>query len=253
MYTQPFTGTFYAPYQVEQYQPYSQHYNPYVNAPHPGWDTAYNREDVHYCAHSAYPVVLHEESFTLPRNSGSVSMTKSQCDFRAYMRLLWNQHVEWTRMVIMSIVFGLPDLEASIARLLQNATDSGNSLKPYYGEQAAAQYAKLMNDHLVLAADLVKAAKAGDMQKAAEIEKKWYANADEIVQFLGSIMPYLDQEQFKKMFYNHLALTKSEAVSMLKKDYKTSIKLYDQIEMEALMMAEMLSDAIIKQFPQMFQ
>jgi hypothetical protein len=40
-----------------------------------------------------------------------------------------------------------------------------------------------MRDHLVLAATLVKAAKAGNSQAAAEAEKKWYTNADEIAVF----------------------------------------------------------------------
>ncbi|MNI98258.1 hypothetical protein D3C81_2333940 [compost metagenome] len=53
------------------------------------------------------------------------------------------------------------------------------------------------------------------------------------------------------MFYDHLALTKAEAVTMLNKDYKTSVQLYDRIEREALMMADMISNAILIQFPQM--
>ncbi|MNY59427.1 hypothetical protein D3C86_1958780 [compost metagenome] len=54
------------------------------------------------------------------------------------------------------------------------------------------------------------------------------------------------------MFYQHLALTKAEAVTLLQKDYKQSVQLYDAIEKGALVMADMISTAIIKQFPQMF-
>ena len=67
-------------------------------------------------------------------------------------------------------------------------------------------------------------------------EKKWYANADEIVEFLNSINPYIRKEKFRKMFYEHLALTKSEAVSILSKDYHSGVQLYDKIEKEALVM-----------------
>lgn len=55
------------------------------------------------------------------------------------------------------------------------------------------------------------------------------------------------------MFYEHLALTKSEAVSILNKDYQSSVKLYDKIEKEALEMADAITAAIVKQFPQVFQ
>jgi len=40
-------------------------------------------------------------------------------------------------MTIISIVFGLPDLPFVQERLLQNATDLGNCLRPFYGDQIA--------------------------------------------------------------------------------------------------------------------
>lgn len=170
-----------------------------------------------------------------------------------YMRSLWEQHVAWTSLAIISIIFNLPDLNVTVARLLQNAPDMGNSLQPFYGKKAAKKYSDLIKDHLVIAADLVKAAKAGDQNAALNAEKKWYRNGDEIVEFLSSINPYLPKEEFRKMFYEHLALTKSEAVSILNKDYQSSVKLYDKIEKGALEMADAITAAIVKQFPQVFQ
>lgn len=187
-----------------------------------------------------------------PANAGQViCLTKAQIEFKNHMRLLWEQHVAWTRMAITSLVFGLPDTDVVLARLLQNPTDMGNALKPFYGESIANAYANLIKEHLLIAADLVKAAKAGDTNAVAAAEKKWFANADQIVEFLARINPYFPKEAFRQMFYSHLALVKAEAVSMLNKDYKMSVQLYDRIEREALMMADMISNAILIQFPQM--
>ena len=58
--------------------------------------------------------------------------------------------------------FNLPDVNITVGRLLQNATHMGLSLEPFYGEDAVKKYSTLIKDHLVIAADLVKAAKAGD-------------------------------------------------------------------------------------------
>lgn len=180
-----------------------------------------------------------------------ICLTKAQIEFKNHMRLLWEQHVAWTRMAIISLVFGLPDTDVVLARLLQNPPDMGNALKPFYGESIANAFSNLIKEHLVIAVDLVKAAKAGDTNAAAAAEKRWYANADQIVDFLAHINPYFPKDEFRKMFYDHLALTKAEAVTMLNKDYKTSVQLYDRIEREALMMADMISNAILIQFPQM--
>ncbi|MNO12336.1 hypothetical protein D3C76_19430 [compost metagenome] len=179
-------------------------------------------------------------------------LSRAQVALILNMRSLWEQHVAWTRMVIRSIIFDLPDTEVTLARLLQNGPDMGDALKPFYGVAAGDAYGQLIKEHLVIAADLVKAAKAGDQAAAAAAEKKWYANGDQIVEFVSRLNLYFPKEEFRKLFYQHLALTKAEAVTLLQKDYKQSVQLYDRIEKEALAMADMISSAIIKQFPQMF-
>ncbi len=170
-----------------------------------------------------------------------------------HIRLLWEQHVLWTRMVIISIVFDLPDADLVTNRLLQNPTDFENVLKIYYGSTGAARFAELLKSHLVIAAQLVKAAKAGDNKAAADAEKRWYANADEIAAYLGSINPYWSQADWRTMLYEHLALTKAEAVDMLGKNYSASIATYDKIEKQALAMADMMAAGIIRQFPDAFK
>lgn len=70
-----------------------------------------------------------------------------------YMRLLWNEHIAWTRMAITAIVFHLPSTNATVTRLLQNAVEMGNSLKPFYGDQIGDMYGNLIRKHLVIGAD----------------------------------------------------------------------------------------------------
>lgn len=179
-------------------------------------------------------------------------ISKSEVDFISMNRLLWMEHVNWTRMTIISIVFGLPDLQFVEQRLLRNATDLGNCLRPFYGDKIADRYTVLIKEHLLLAAELVTAAAKGDAQKAAEAEKQWYRNADDIVEFLSSINPYIGKEELRGMFYMHLALTKLEAVYMIQKNYKADVEVFDKIEAEALEMSDMIAGGIVNQFPGMF-
>lgn len=169
------------------------------------------------------------------------------------MRMLWEQHITWTRLAIQSLVFNTPDQQYTIARLLRSGPDMGNVLIPYYGEEIGKAYGNLIKEHLVIAADLVKAAIKGDQQAVASIERKWYANADQIVDLLGRINPYFPKEAFRKMFYKHLTLVKSEATTLISKDYKANIEIFDQMEQDALMIADTITASIIKQFPQMFR
>ncbi|OPY56018.1 MAG: hypothetical protein A4E55_02339 [Pelotomaculum sp. PtaU1.Bin035] len=165
-----------------------------------------------------------------------------------HFRMLWEQHDVWTRSTIVSIVFGLPDVDFVVARLLCNPVDFEHALQPCYGERIAAKFRDLLKEHLVIAADLVKASKAGNASAAAEAERKWYANADAIAVFLGSINPFWSEEQWRRMMFRHLALVKAQAVNMLSGNYAASIAAYDENEIHTLGMADVMAEGIIKQF-----
>lgn len=184
--------------------------------------------------------------------SSSMVYTSSQVELINLMRLLWEQHGAWTRTVTTSIVFDLPNADAVTNRLLRNPVDFEQALKPFYGDRIAAQFRDLLRAHLVIAAELVKAAKAGDTKTAADAEKRWYANADEIAALLGSINPYWTQEGWKVMLHSHLELVKAQAVNMLAKKFEADIRAYDENERQTLQMADMLASGIARQFPQAF-
>ena len=157
-------------------------------------------------------------------------INKTELALTNALRMLWEQHVEWTRMTIISMIAGLPDVDLVTKRLLRNPIDFERALKPFYGNRIASKFSDLFTSHLAIAAELVKAAKSGNNEAAANAEKRWYANADEIDAFLASINPYRSEEDWKTMLHEHLALTKSEAVDILTSKYEEGITIYDKIE-----------------------
>lgn len=170
-----------------------------------------------------------------------------------HMRMLWEQHVYWTRLFILSLAFDLPDKEAVTDRLLRNAQDFEAALIPFYGDTAAAKFSDLLKSHLTIAAELVQAAKDNNTTAANDAEKRWYENANQIADFLNSINPYWSAQEWQKMLYDHLAMTKEEAVDILTGKYPDSIVKFEDIERQALMMADMMTNGIVNQFPQYFR
>ena len=53
------------------------------------------------------------------------------------MNLAWEQHIMWTRMLLISIAENLKDLEATQSRLLRNPKDIADIFKIYYGNAIA--------------------------------------------------------------------------------------------------------------------
>lgn len=164
------------------------------------------------------------------------------------LRRLWIEHVLWTRAFIISSVFHLPDLDDVTMRLLRNPCDFADILRPYYGKSSTNKFEMLFRDHLLIAAKLVNAAIAGDSKAVEEHRREWYANADDIAKFLECINPYWNKKVWQQLLYSHLKMTEDEAVLMLKEQYKASIVQYDQIQKEALEMADYMAEGIIKQF-----
>jgi hypothetical protein len=177
-------------------------------------------------------------------------------DFHDQMRKLWEDHITWTRMVIVGTLADpdafLPDLGASTNRLLQNQADIGNAIKPFYGDTAGNQLTELLRQHIIVAAQILQAAKSG--QPLDELIASWYANANEIAEFLNAANPEnWPLEEMRAMMREHLDLTLQEAVDYLHGDYPASAAGYDLVHNQALDMADMLSDGIIKQFHQKFK
>ena len=171
---------------------------------------------------------------------------------RDTMRMLWEQHLHWTRDAVIAIIQDAPDRELIVNRLLKNPDDIANALRTYYGDEVAQAFSSLLKDHLVIAAELVNAAKAGDTTTATDAEKRWYENADQIATFLNSINPYWPKRDVLAMFHEHLSLTKDEAVFRLNKEYAEDIALYDEMQAQILGMADMFSNGIVMQFPNKF-
>jgi len=175
-------------------------------------------------------------------------LSRAELELRNTMRLLWSQHVYWTRAAVIALINDSPDLDMVLARLLRNAPEMGEALVPFYGKEAGDRYGELIKEHLVIAADLVKAAKAGDTKKFEAIDKKWYANADDISEFLSMINPFISKQDMQEMMYKHLELLKTETTYLIQKNHTASINTFDLVELQALHMADEISEAIVSQF-----
>jgi len=184
----------------------------------------------------------------------SEKMNPREAAFQDAMRKLWEDHITWTRLFIVSTAGGLPDNSATTARLLQNQVDIGNAVKPYYGDAAGNQLAALLRDHILIAADLVKAAKANNTAGVSDANARWVANADQIAAFLGKANPKnWPEADMRNMMHDHLSLTTEEATDRIKGNYSADIADYDKVHEQILKMADMLSVGIVNQFPEKFK
>ena len=173
--------------------------------------------------------------------------------FSASMDKLWEDHIVWTRMVIVDFAAGLPDLKAAETRLLRNQVDIGNAVKPYYGAAAGNALTQLLRTHILEAVPVLEAAKTGDKAGLTKALAAWYANAHQIAAFLSKANPHAwPLAMTSSMMKHHLDLTTKEAVARLQGHWAADIAAYDGVHNEILQMSHMLSTGIVSQFPNRF-
>lgn len=183
----------------------------------------------------------------------SSSISQERVDFSKAMRKLWDEHVSYTRLYIVEAVAGLPGSNETAARLLKNQEDMGNAIKPYYGEEAGNKLTALLKEHINGAVAVLTAAKAGDNAKLETAKKDWYTNANEITDFLATANPNWSKDELRSEMKMHLDLTLNEAVAQLQGNYAESVNVYDEVHKHILGFADILTDGIVKQFPDKFK
>jgi hypothetical protein len=179
--------------------------------------------------------------------------TDSRVAFHDQMRKLWEDHVTWTRLAIVTFADGSPSFDATAGRLLQNQVDIGDAIKPFYGDAAGNQLTSLLHDHITIAVELLQAAKSGDTAAFNDANARWYANGNEIADFLATANPkYWPDDVMRSMMKTHLDQTLSEAADELGGKYADSVTEYEAIHLHMLDMADLLSNGIMRTFPQSF-
>jgi hypothetical protein len=168
------------------------------------------------------------------------------------MRTLWDQHMQWTYDTVVAFAANSPGLQPTIDRILRNQVDIGNAIAPYYGSAAAAQLTNLLTTHIKDAVPVLSAAKAGDTSALNKAVQAWYANAQDIADFLAKANPNWKQSDLRDMMKSHITQTIGYAGDVLAGNYAKAIAGYDTAQAHMDEMADMLSEGIIAQFPGKF-
>lgn len=179
-------------------------------------------------------------------------MDQETYSLRSGLRRLWTDHVVWTRAYVVAAVADAPDAATAAQRLLKNQEDIGAAVVPFYGQGAGDALTNLLKQHIMIAVELIVAAKAGDTTRFEEQDRLWARNAGEIADLLSGANPNWVKEDVVDILGIHLKLTKDEAVARMEGKWEADVEAFDQILTEILTLSDVLADGIVKQFPDRF-
>ncbi|PYZ97614.1 glycosyltransferase [Alteribacter lacisalsi] len=180
-------------------------------------------------------------------------ISQSEVQFENEFRRLWIDHVLWTSNYITSATTaGAEDQQDVLSRLLKNQEDIGDAIKPIYGEDAGNRLTELLKEHIVIAGEIVEAAKEGNEEDVNQKNKEWLRNADDIAVFLSDANPFLKLEDLKKLLYMHLDMVTDDLTASLEKGWEPRIHSIDEGVTHIILMSDAIADGVVKQFPEKF-
>jgi hypothetical protein len=133
---------------------------------------------------------------------------------------------------------------------MRNQEDIGNAVAKFYGASAGQQLTTLLKEHISIAVDLIKAAKAGDKATQQKEDEKWHQNGTAIADFLSKANPNWPRATLVDMMNKHLSTTTAEVVARLNKNYDEDVRAFDAVYDHILHMSDAIADGIAKQFPE---
>lgn len=203
--------------------------------------------DAQHIKHSASNELNSKKNGHSPKADQYLELNKA-------MRKLWSDHMHWT-LATVDAFFNEPNqLDVKLNRLLENQKQIGAAIVPFYGRAAGDKLTKLLTEHIEGAVPVLKAAQANDKAALDKALAAWYKNAKEIADFLSSANPgNWPASVTESALEMHITHTTEYAVNILKGDYASSIKGFEEALHHMLMLADVLTEGIEKQFPDKFK
>ena len=139
--------------------------------------------------------------------------------------------MRWTRLAIVTFADGSAGFNPTAGRLLQNQTDIGDAIKPFYGAAAGNRLTALLHDHITIAVEILQAAKAGNTAAFNAANTRWYANGNDIADFLAAANPRSWPDAVMRAdMKEHLDQTLAEAAHELHGQYAASVTDYEGVD-----------------------
>ena len=174
-------------------------------------------------------------------------------DNRLVLRDLWQEHIFWIRDYVQANQAG-DKAQAKVAadQVVSNATTIANAIAPLYGQPAADQLLKLLAGHWRAVKHYSDASVAKDAAGRKAAVSELTGNAGAIAKFLAKANPNLPEKDLVAMLSTHGAQHIAQIDQFGAHDYAGEAKTWQAMRHHILMLADALSAALVKQFPDKF-
>jgi len=169
------------------------------------------------------------------------------------MRDLWVGHVFWVRNVVVETLADNHDAaKTAEQQVVVNAQAIASAIEPFYGKPAADKLLDLLKSHYGAVKQYLNAAVAKSKTEKDTAMKALTDNAEEIAVFLSGANPNLPRDAVRGMLIAHGGHHVQQIEQLLDKQYPQEAQTWEAMKMHMYALADTLTKAIAKQFPDKF-
>lgn len=183
----------------------------------------------------------------------AVPMTDTAAaNLRVVLNSLQRQHVNLASAAVRSGFDGKADFEAVAKELDNNSVAIAKAVGSVYGADAETRFLEIWRSHIGFFVDYTVAAKKGDKAGMDKAVANLGGYVDGVADFLSKANPNLPREAVKALVGEHVTLLKGAVDAYGGKDYAKSYAEQAKADAQIGQIADALSGAIVKQYPDKF-
>jgi hypothetical protein len=195
-----------------------------------------------------------QPAWSQPPAASPASADSPALTTRLALRDLWVEHVFWIRnYAIANQAANQAQAKAAADQVVDNATKIANSIAPLYGQPAADQLLKLLAGHWGAVKHYSDATVGKDAKGKQAAVTELTGNAKAIAAFLARANPNLPEATLVTMLSAHGGHHIAQIDELAAHDYAGEARTWTMMRTHILALADALTGALVKQFPDKFQ
>jgi hypothetical protein len=169
------------------------------------------------------------------------------------LRDLWVGHIFWVRHVVSNIATNDPkERDAAEKEVMANTKQIASTMTPFYGKAASEELYSLLDSNIGAVREYSEATVAGNRRQQDAALARLTSNADNIADFFSHLNPYLQKDTVRGLIAAHGAHHVLQINQYNGKEYAHLGATWPMMRQHVYVIADTLTTALVKQFPNQF-
>jgi hypothetical protein len=168
-------------------------------------------------------------------------------------RDLWLGHIYWVQHAVLDSAKNSQVQRDAVKKEVDaNTKQIADMIKPFYGEAASKKFLSLLDNNISAVREYSEATVADNKSKQDAALARLVSNSDDFGMFFSGINPHLKKDTVQGMIAAHGAHHVLQINQYKKKDYAHLDETWKLMRDHVYVIADTLTEALVKQFPEKF-